>query len=358
MSLSWKSARRFSPSAFTLVELLVVITIIAILIALLLPAVQAAREAARRLQCTNNLKQIGIAVLTHEERQGHLPTGGWGGYWVGEPSCGFDNRQPGGWVYNIYPFMELQSLHDLGVDQGPSHSASGVMQRRTNIRLCVETPVAAFTCPTRRKAMAHACPWFTDVHALFNVSPPPRAAAHTDYAISGGDSPAYSNTDFFPSSLQDANTTNWANLAGYHTTGVCYRRSMVHMRDIKDGASNAYLVGEKYLIPDGYANGMSHSDNSAATCGWTCDNWRWSGYASSYQPGCASYADSAGGALQPRQDTPGLEQFTNFGSAHAGSFNMVFCDGSVHAIDYSIDPETHHRLGNIADGQPVDAKAL
>ena len=105
-------------AGFSLVELLVAITIIGILIALLLPAVQAARESARRMQCGNNLKQLALAALSHESAFKFFPTGGWNKYWLGHPDRGFDKRQPGGWVYNVLPFIEQQSLHDLGACSG------------------------------------------------------------------------------------------------------------------------------------------------------------------------------------------------------------------------------------------------
>ena len=157
-----KSALRRRTAAFTLVELLVVITIIAILIALLLPAVQAAREAARKLQCANHLKQIGLACLNHEAAQGFLPSGGWGNYFCGDPDRSFDKRQPGGWLYNILPFMERGNVHDHGknndtihgdqdADKAGTYTGSGAgISYGSGVGLTVQTPVADYFCPSRR----------------------------------------------------------------------------------------------------------------------------------------------------------------------------------------------------------------
>jgi prepilin-type N-terminal cleavage/methylation domain-containing protein/prepilin-type processing-associated H-X9-DG protein len=331
-------------SGFTLVELLVVITIIAILIALLLPAVQIAREAARRGQCSNNMKQLSLACLQHESHHGFLPSGGWWFFWCGDPDRGVGKEQPGGWCYSILPYVEQLPLHDLGL--GHSTESSGdVAARSAAICRRIQTPLTAFSCPTRRtpQLFPDGCPgnWTAYGGAI-------SGHASTDYAGNGGD------TDF-NACICDA---NWGKAPGSYSAyptftgwqdtrtvkGVFYSRSAVTMATITDGSSNVFLLGEKYVNPDCYVTGNDGGDDWSLFHGCQDDTVRSAG------PVSAPYA--------PVQDTPGITQTVGFGSAHANSLNMSMCDGSVHPIPYSIDLLTYCRLANREDGNPIDGKAL
>ena len=167
---------------FTLVELLVVITIIGILIALLLPAVQAAREAARQSQCKNNLKQIAMACLNHESATKRFPTGGWGFAWTGDADRGTDWRQPGGWIYNILPFLEQQSLHDVGTELGGPADQAGSPKCNANLQR-LSVPMTVLYCPTRRPVTTY--PWIGS-YGIVNAGQP-SVVTRSDYAGNGGD---------------------------------------------------------------------------------------------------------------------------------------------------------------------------
>src|SRR5882762_3042492 len=107
-------SRRHRLRGFTLVELLVVIAIIGILVALLLPAIQAARESARRSQCMNNLKQLGIASHQFHDTYKFLPSAGWSDWWVGCPDVGMGKNQPGSWAYQLLNFIEESARAGIG----------------------------------------------------------------------------------------------------------------------------------------------------------------------------------------------------------------------------------------------------
>ncbi|HOM18631.1 MAG TPA: DUF1559 domain-containing protein, partial [Thermoguttaceae bacterium] len=311
---------------FTLVELLVVITIIGILIALLLPAVQSAREAARRTQCANNLKQIGLAWLTHEQAHGFLPGGGWGATWVGDPDRGAGLRQPGGWIYHILPYIEQTALHQLGAGQ------SAAVKKQMAARV-IATPLAMLNCPTRRRAVTYP---MSPTHKNADYT---NVAGRTDYAACAGDASWSEPYTPEPATLEEGDRPDfpWCIDSGVYIctqyTGVCYERSQVLISEIRDGTSNTYMVGEKYLNPDHYATGKDPSDDWSMYSGHQDDQHR------------VTHANA-----RPKQDQLGLTDRISFGSAHPAGFQAVFCDGSARMISFSIDQELHRRLGHIKDG--------
>ncbi|MCA9103655.1 MAG: DUF1559 domain-containing protein [Planctomycetales bacterium] len=303
------------------------IAIIGILIAMLLPAVQAAREAARRSQCQNHLRQIALGMLNHHDTHQHFPVGGWGFNWAGESGRGFDLNQPGGWVYNVLPFVEQGPLHDL--DRGLTGTA-----RLDAGRDILQTPVSIFNCPSRRDAIAYP---YTRTYDPYNTSHP-TVTAQTDYAANAGDQPIQHSIGPPDYETIEQPGFSWPDFSSH--TGIVYLRSHVRLAQLTDGTSNTYLVGEKYLNPDWYLKALSWGDDNSMYMGHDWDHTRW-----------------ANPDYTPLQDVPGAHLPERFGSAHASGWNVAMCDGSVRMMSYSLPRVLHGRFGNRADGLPnwVDA---
>ncbi|MEZ5940982.1 MAG: DUF1559 domain-containing protein [Planctomycetaceae bacterium] len=311
---------------FTLIELLVVIAIIGILIAMILPAVQMTRQSARRIQCANHLKQIATAAQNHESVYGWYPTGGWSKRWIGIPGQGTGPDQPGGWAYNLLPFLEQTGLHDLGGDDLAN------AEHRAGNSLRLQTPLPILHCPSRRNATQ-----FVNQRQYLHADVT-TTVARNDYAFNGGHSATRYGDG--PDFLTSARHFDWPDMR--HMSGISYQRSTVRPRDITDGLSATYLVGEKHLRRDRYETGDDQGDNEAAFSGDDRDLIRFTG--SELDP-----------TFRPRPDSEATSQEGwVFGSSHAGGFQMAFCDGSVRMIGFEIDQTIHSRLGNRHDGKVTD----
>jgi prepilin-type N-terminal cleavage/methylation domain-containing protein len=324
---------------FTIVELLVVITIIGILIGLLMPAIQSAREAGRRLQCINNLKQVSLAILSHENAIKRFPAGGWGWKWVGDPDRGNGSNQPGGWIYNTLPFMEQDALHNMGAGQtdNDKHITAGEM---------MAIPLAELMCPTRRAVQLY--PYHPGVTPQTYNAVETKSAARTDYAINKGD--FYVDSKEGPKKIDDPSYV-WPDTTDM--TGISFVCSAIQARDITDGLNNTYLVGEKYINVLDYASGKYLGDDSSICQGDDYDIGRYV---------CLAYYNKDGKIVEepvpPLKDMRTYTDYFCFGSAHPTTWQASFCDGSVHTISYDIDTELHRRLGNRCDGQVVDKSKL
>jgi prepilin-type N-terminal cleavage/methylation domain-containing protein len=312
-------------TAFTLIELLVVIAIVGVLVALTLVAVQAARESARTMTCKNNLKQIGLAVAAHHVAHRHLPTGGWGWGWQGDPDRGFGALQTGGWPYALLPFLDEEPLRRKG-------SRAPWVQKKTEIREVASTPIPVFHCPSRRTARPYP---FLDPRAIFFNIDRPQVLARSDYAANTGDiDPGIYGSG--PPNFRRGDEERKYEWPKDTSTGICSRRSTVRNAQVSDGLSKTYLVGEKHLKPEHYETGAALNDDQGLFVGYDRDTLRITAL-----------------KAPPRPDVEGGPSDQVFGSAHSGGFHMVLCDGAVRLIAYEIDPETHRRLGNRADGMPV-----
>lgn len=327
---SSRSQARLAARGISLIELLVVLAILGILFQLLLPAVQAVRESARKAQCREHLRELGLAAFAHESALGRLPCGGWRYNWAGDPDRGNDRRQPGGWVYNLLPYLEQRALHERGRGLPPD-------QKRAVIAEVVQTSLPLFNCPTRRSAG----PYPVDQHWVMANFDSVAAAGKSDYAANAGE--RVSSWGASPFDLREGDSLLFPWLPQEEFTGVIFQRSELTLAQIVDGASCTYLFGEKYLNPERYDDPEPddhNGDNQHMYAGYDEDSCRW--------------AVEGNEPLPPLQDRRGYDDAYSFGSAHPAACHFVFCDGSVRSVDYSIDGAVHIQLCNRRDGGPID----
>ena len=356
---------------FTLVELLVVIAIIGVLVALLLPAVQAAREAARNGQCKNNLRQMSLACLNYESAQKAFPSGGWGWRWMGDPNAGSGPRQPGGWIYQVAPYIEQANITLIGKGlKGTALAAANAQQRATVI--------AMFYCPSRRSAVALGPGAAGEAEFTYNADAPPQDAK-TDYAISGGtkvfdgsrgpnpnaDLDDCAGTGFpecrpTPSAQSAWDVSSDALASSWN--GIVCQRAGAKIRQITDGTSNTILMGEKYLPPVFYetvtyksGNPSNYGDDNPGD-----NSSMWQGYDQDNVRAASGEINGAGqpeGQLPMPDTAPQGEPLKyaqggahSFGSAHSATVNIARADGSVHAVQFEVDPLVWNALGSRHDG--------
>jgi prepilin-type N-terminal cleavage/methylation domain-containing protein len=314
---------------FTLVELLVVIAIIGILVALLLPAIQAAREAGRRIQCSNNLKQIGLAIHNHVDVAQMLPTGGttpWPNLWEhsdgGIPNAA--DRQGYSWAFQILPYFEKSQVYNRNVNEANWQNA-----------------VAEYFCPSRRRVTRQGDRVLMDYASATPAVNPNNIGFGTEGDLWQGEIWTVPNNRQWrgaivrtPRGPGPNGTTNWSGNNSTRPAGF---------ESLTDGSSNVLMVSEKRLNTQNYMIGDWHDDR-----GWT-DGWDPDVVRCTCIPPLKDVAGSCGSPTNA-QCVSGYE----FGSAHPSGIQGVLGDGAVKTISWTIDPVMFNRLGDRQDRQPVN----
>jgi prepilin-type N-terminal cleavage/methylation domain-containing protein/prepilin-type processing-associated H-X9-DG protein len=329
-------------SGFTLIELLVVIAIIAVLIALLLPAVQAAREAARRSQCVNNLKQIGLGMHNYESSNGAFPQGMRGCCW-------------GSWLIPVLPFVEQQALFN-------SWNASG----NNNAALTASYPheglfryagVANITV-TSTRVNAYMCPSDGNNMRTVGVEALGRHVTSQNYVVNFG------NTTMQQRDLVDNGIT-------YRFLGAPFGDVGAPLPDIAEGGGQGATNGIVRIsaITDGLSNTMMTSEVIVGQSGASWDlrgfsHWAYAANFSGFLPPNTSMPDwmhSAGycnypsGTNPPCIGGPGNLVMIAARSNHSGGVNVGFCDGSVKFIKNSVSRPTYQALASSQGGEVVSS---
>lgn len=322
--------------AFTLVELLVVITIIGILISLLLPAVQAAREAARRAQCVNNLKQIGLALLNYENAVGAFPAGGLAG------ASGYGSS----WIVRILAYSEQNNIYNQFDFEGksPAWSVGWVWGNDHNLNLLQNVVFGFLKCPSSPLPDLPS----QGPAAAYALEPqvPVQSSCYT--GISGGADPLNCHAPYCREKGDPSSAAG--NIC---SGGVLIRYTPIRMADISDGTSNTMVVGEQsdwcVKMPDG----------TQMDCRSDCGHGFCMGAALNEVPYDRDFNISCISSPVGTRDysVPGISG--NCGpnrpiqSAHPGGAMSLFGDGSVHFLNNTTNIQTLRNLCNRNDNNVV-----
>ncbi len=344
--------RHRTQRGFTLIELLVVIAIIAILIALLLPAVQQAREAARRTQCKNNLKQIGLAMHNYHDTFGTLPPG-----WIASLGLTFNlstqtgtgTNAEGNWAWSalILPQIEQSNLYSQ-LQVGPVDVRDSL--DNATQRLLLQTPINAFRCPS-------------DIAPQTNDQRPVRGRAGTSYPVATSNYVAWNSGSrgFIPGETSGTGATA-------DRAGLFMMNRATKFRDCTDGLSNTFMVGERaykqYVAPNG--NTIACRAANAFAMRWhtvmdTCSRHDTNGNSGAlgFSEGHINSIQNGGNPVNPSPPPNALNSFCGRGSSsfHTGGAQFTMGDGSVRFISENLDwkPDnvinsTFEALGAMADG--------
>lgn len=339
--------------AFTLVELLVVIAIIGVLVSLLLPAVQAAREAARRISCSNNLKNMGLAALNYHDVRKSFPvsTPQWswedrtalcnnGSPEINEdlgddPPLGYNGK---GWIVDVFPQIEQTAAYDriiatIDTPAGRRHTARetrGIGMGEIAIRDIVGTQLPILTCPSDPSAVPSENQWYWN-----GVS-----TGTTSYKGVIGDSLLSTPSDVCGQSVDPPQSIETGSPDVHHTmsnNGIFQRTSFwapISLRMVSDGASNTFMMGEDVI---------SYNSHSAAY--FVDGDWATCGIPLNYFPPVFNEEDLT---------DPSLAQgLRGFKSLHPGGAQFVMADGSVHFIQEDIDTLNYRALATRDGGEVV-----
>lgn len=350
---------------FTLVELLVVIAIIGVLVALLLPAIQAARESARRSQCANNLKNLGLACINFHDAHKCFPQSvpHWGvDNFIADCTNGVNVVTPGGevpppmglngkgWIVDILPQLEQAAAHDRIVENYVVPSTSSFAARANAgrgmgamaIRDIVGTQLPILSCPSDESAKpSDGEQWYWNLQ-------PGTVTATTSYKGCIGDSllssdAARCGTDVDPPATYDGpNSQLNSGSPDVHNTmsnnGIFQRTSIwrpLNMKSVSDGTSNTFMIGENVVFMD-YHSAAYFSDGDWATASIPLN----------YMPASArpeNFKD---------QEAPALSKAVRgFKSMHAGGAQFVMSDGSVHFVQETIETIAYRGLATREGGE-------